>query len=49
MLPKPGMLKPLMVLLDLLVGSSLWNKFVLDVFDLIMFNIEFSLGPQHPL
>jgi hypothetical protein len=39
------MIKPLMILLEATVESSPWDKYTLDIFDMILFNIEFSLGP----
>lgn len=48
-LPKVGMIRPLMILLELVIESQQYQvqNVVFLLFDLIIFNIEFSLGPNH--
>jgi len=45
LLPKVGMIKPLMVLLELVI--EWYPDYVFVIFDLLIFNLEFSLGSQH--
>lgn len=42
LLPKMGMIRPLLVLLE--ISCEYYKDYVLEIFDLIMFVIEFSLG-----
>ena len=40
-----GMIRPLLVLLE--IACEFYRDFVLELFDLVMFVVEFSLGAQH--
>jgi hypothetical protein len=43
--PRQGMVRPLMVLLQCCIENQALNEYVLGLFDLIMFIIEFTFGP----
>lgn len=42
LLPKVGMIKPLMILLELVI--EWYPDYVFVIFDLLIFNLEYSLG-----
>jgi tetratricopeptide (TPR) repeat protein len=47
-LPTPGIITPLMLLLKCAVECDSLNDFVMLLFDVLMFSLEFTFGPQHP-